>query len=259
MTWVIPMHHTVRAKMVLQSDQNMMTPQMRKSNLLLVHRFSFKNFLFRSHWEIFLNLLQDIVNNWQSIQGDMRSVRRVWSDELREDAIVNRDAILRVHNCSEVDVAGIFFKQDGKYYDYCCDSENKDASECAEEFDFSWLVWLGFGLWFLLICLGPFLCPCLCRRFWDCAWDKCNNRIYCRVCCEPQSIVRNFCNATRYRTERSNISTISANIRQPPSRPRSPSAPPLSEIQVDPFDQLPRSKATEDQCTGRSKYFFWNL
>ena len=47
--------------------------------------------------------------------------------------------ILRVDNCSEVDVAGNFFKQDGKYYDDCCDLENEDAPECA---DWTWLTWL---------------------------------------------------------------------------------------------------------------------
>ena len=40
--------------------------------------------------------------------------------------------ILRMNNCSEVDVAGNFYKQDGKYYDVCCDLENANDSECVE-------------------------------------------------------------------------------------------------------------------------------
>ena len=43
--------------------------------------------------------------------------------------------ILRVDNCSEVDIAGNFYKQNGKYYDDCCDLENKNAPECIQNFD----------------------------------------------------------------------------------------------------------------------------
>ena len=39
-------------------------------------------------------------------------------------------SILRVDNCSEIDVAGRFYKQNGKYYDDCCDLENAEAPEC---------------------------------------------------------------------------------------------------------------------------------
>ena len=41
--------------------------------------------------------------------------------------------ILRVNNCSEVDIAGNFYKQNGKYYDDCCDLENKNAPECIQK------------------------------------------------------------------------------------------------------------------------------
>ena len=39
--------------------------------------------------------------------------------------------IIRVHNCSEVDGAGLFYKQDGKYY--CCDLQSEDAPECQTD------------------------------------------------------------------------------------------------------------------------------
>ena len=48
----------------------------------------------------------------------------------RDDNILN---ILRVDNCSEVDIAGNFYKQDGKYYDDCCDIEKNNAPECIQE------------------------------------------------------------------------------------------------------------------------------
>ena len=55
---------------------------------------------------------------------------------------VRRDdgpAILRVDNCSEVDVAGNFYKQDGKYYDDCCDLENANDTECVDNQILNWL------------------------------------------------------------------------------------------------------------------------
>ena len=65
----------------------------------------------------------------------------------------DRPDILRVNNCSEVDVAGIFYKQDGKYYDVCCDLENANDSECAYN---------GWNLIFGIL-VGVCLLPCL---FW---------------------------------------------------------------------------------------------
>ena len=121
--------------------------------------------------------------------------------------------ILRVENCSEVDVAGNFYKQDGKYYDDCCDLANEDAPECAEVR--VWLVCLiAIIVW---VCLALF-CGWICPRFCDCV-ETCCSKCYNTCCarCELQPIVRNDNNATRYRTERSNISTISANIPQPPT------------------------------------------
>ena len=157
--------------------------------------------------------------------------------------------ILRVENCSEVDVAGNFYKHDGKYYDDCRDFENEDAPEDVDSY---WWARLILGLFFTVWSFG-FFHPLWCWIFRCCVncLDKCNNT--CCARCEPQPIDSN---ATRSRTESSNISTISANIRQPPSRPPSPSAPPSSEIQEGIFDRLPRSTASENQCTGRSKYFF---
>ena len=90
--------------------------------------------------------------------------------------------ILRVDNCSE-----IFYKQDGKYYDYktgnttakyyCCDFENEDAPECA---DLSWLIFTIFGIFG--ICAAPTFFFSLywiisrlyriIRRFYDCVIQK---------------------------------------------------------------------------------------
>ena len=211
--------------------------------------------------------------------------------------------ILRVDNCSEVNVTGDFYKQDEKYYDECCDFENEDASECAEDhwWDHSYLLVYCILFYFCLMALFCAIFRC-CVKYCP---DKCYNT--CCACCEPHF---HRCNATRNRTERtrnrteqtrnrtertrniteptrnrtertrnrtertrnrtertrnrtertrnrtrnrtSNISTISANIRQPPRRPPSPSAPPSSEIQEDLFDRLPRSKALDYQCTGNS-------
>ena len=118
-----------------------------------------------------------------------------------------------------------------------------------------WKDWKELESWciFVGMFLMPWLCV-ICHCFWDSIKTRCR-KCY-NTCCEPQPIARNNNNATRYRTKRSNISTISANIRQPSRRPPSPSAPPKSEIKEGLVDQLPRSKALEDPCTGRSKYFF---
>ena len=165
--------------------------------------------------------------------------------------------ILRVDNCSEIDMAGNFYIQDGKYYDKCYDFENEDAPEDA---NLGWLIpfisCLILIYMFIMTCcpesrVGQILFR-VCRPW---TLERCYN-----TCCapwEPQPVVRNDNNASISTISTiSNISTISANIRQPPSRPPSPSAPPLSEIQEDLFDRLPRSKASENQCAGQSKYFF---
>ena len=44
----------------------------------------------------------------------------------------NLPPILRVDNCSEIEVAGDGYKQNGKYYGRCCDYENVDVTECAQ-------------------------------------------------------------------------------------------------------------------------------
>ena len=157
--------------------------------------------------------------------------------------------ILRVDNCSEVDFAGNVYKQDGKYYDDCCDLENQNAPECStDDYDWGWLENLGT---ITLIVITFFVLSCICmvgstllgeflswifRCFWDCL-KTCYNKCY-NTCCEPQPIVRNDNNATRNGTERSNISTISDNY--------------IRSL----VDRLPRSGASEDLCTGQSKYFF---
>ena len=56
--------------------------------------------------------------------------------------------ILRVDNCSEVDIAGNVYKQDGKYYDDCCDLENENAPKCStDDYDSSFLESLGTIFW----------------------------------------------------------------------------------------------------------------
>ena len=164
--------------------------------------------------------------------------------------------ILRVQNCSEVDVAGNFYKQDKKYYEYCCDLENEVSPECADPGSsrisdpecvgpecapwWSWLIlailfvpWVIVGTYIIGKCL---FCFCDCVK--TCC-DKCFNASC--TCCKPQSIVRNEINATR---QRSNISTISADSIF------------HEVIQEDLVDRLPRSKASVDQCTKGSKYFY---
>ena len=172
--------------------------------------------------------------------------------------------ILRIENCSEVDVAGNFFIQDGKYYDDCYDFENEDAPEGADLGGLpSWgtiLVLVFFGVVFFTAWCG-LIVFCFYRCVKNCpqCYNMCSNICYNMCCarCEPQPVVRNDNNASISTISTiSNISTISANIRQPSRRPLSPSAPPSSEIQEDLFDRLPRSKASVDQCTGHSKYFF---
>ena len=159
--------------------------------------------------------------------------------------------ILRVDNCSEVDVAGNFYEQDGKYYDKCYEFENEDA---PEDDNLGWLVGLISGLLLLYMFFMTYYKKSVVVQILSRPWtpERCYNT--CCARCEPQPVVRNDKNASI--STISNISTISANIRQPPSRPPSPSAPPLSEIQEDLFDRLPRSKASENQCAGQSKYFF---
>ena len=140
---------------------------------------------------------------------------------------VHRDPIdiLRVHNCSEIEVAGNGYQQNGKYYDRCCDLENRcfcgGQIECAGIREVV-LMFVGVcvvGLWVLLFC----------------HWisDQCSNK--------PQPIVGNDNNATTNGTERFwrflipqfnlNISTISDNLRQPSRGVATPKAPPTSVIQ----------------------------
>ena len=62
-----------------------------------------------------------------------RRDRSGWDDDCCDDDWDDDDdgpSILRVDNCSEVDVAGKFYKQNGNYYDDCCDLENAEAPEC---------------------------------------------------------------------------------------------------------------------------------
>ena len=137
--------------------------------------------------------------------------------------------LLRVDNCSEIEVAnhhlrGGVYIQNGTFYDVCC---NLEGGHCfcggREECWPSWTVGvLLVGVWVGGICL--ILC---------CGWilKKCDTLSCVRACCEPQPIVGNDNNATRNGTERSNISTISDNLRQPPRRIATPNAPPTSVLQ----------------------------
>ena len=159
----------------------------------------------------------------------------------------DRPDILRVDNCSEVDVAGNFYKQDEKYYEYCCDLENEHAPECADPECTPWWAWLILAILLVpWVIVGTYIIGkcihtlfCVIRCFCDCVKTCCNNASC--ACCEPQSIVRNEINATR---QRSNISTISADSIF------------HEVIQEGLVDRLPRSKASVDQCTKGSKYFY---
>ena len=95
---------------------------------------------------------------------------------LRDDDVWT---ILRVDNCSEVDLAGNSYKQDGKYYDDCCDLENEDAPECAEV-----SVWLIVGhvlgivlimgiVWVFLVCCCAYYGQIF-SCFLDCVKTCCN-------------------------------------------------------------------------------------
>ena len=133
-----------------------------------------------------------------------------------------RDPItkLSVDNCSEIELAGEYgYIQNGTFYDICC---NLEGGHCfcggGEECTGDWAVALMFVGFFvggiclrLLICLGLLRCSC--------------------TCCEPQPIVENDNNATTNGTERSNISTISDNLRQPSRRVATPNAQPTSVLQ----------------------------
>ena len=151
--------------------------------------------------------------------------------------------ILRVENCSEVDVAGNFYKQDEKYYEYCCDLYFCDP-ECVGPECIPWWSWL-----ISIILFAIFLVPwvivigkclfCVIRCFCDCVKTCCINASC--ACCKPQSNVRNEINATR---QGSNISTISVDSIF------------HEVIQEGPVDRLSRSKASMDQCTKGSKYFY---
>ena len=168
--------------------------------------------------------------------------------------------ILRVENCSAVNVAGNFFIQDGKYYDDCFDFENEDAPEGAAK-TLGVILLVGFVVVFFTVWSIGFFGPIFYAIFRCCVKNcpQCYN-MFTNICynmccarCESQPVVRNDNNASISTISTiSNISTISANIRQPPSRPPSPSAPPSSEIQEDLFDRLPKSKASKDQCAGQS-------
>ena len=195
---------------------------------------------------------------------------------------------IRVDNCSE-----IFYKQDGKYYDYktgnftakyyCC--ENEDVPGCEnlgwfQLFNF-WLGILAAPTFFFLLYWILRFCYIGTIRFYDCVKTCCNKcyNAFC-VCCKPQSIARNKNNATRYdteidreaRTHRSNNGEQSYRRthrdrthqdRSHRDRTHRSNIATISGdsvihevIQESLVDRLPRSKATVDQCTGRGNYFF---
>ena len=88
---------------------------------------------------------------------------------------VRRDIpnILRVDNCSEVDIAGNFYKQNGKYYDDCCDLEKNNAPECIQDHldqggktDLTWLWHFALVGLILLALLLALVWWCL-KRGWS--------------------------------------------------------------------------------------------
>ena len=176
----------------------------------------------------------------------------------------NDPDILRVDNCSEVDVAGGFYQQDGKNFDDCCDLQSQDAPECQTAFECQTDCKIGIGIFVFFGAPWACIFVYFLARCANACYKKCRQIVpFCcqrpSACCERQTSIRNDNNATRYSTERPNISTISDNIRQPP-RPiatapppstSSSSTPPSWEIDI---DQFPRLKASKDQCTGRRKY-----
>ena len=115
-------------------------------------------------------------------------------------------SVLRANNCSEVD---------GKWYepyDVCCDSENLHAPECEVYWTAVIIICTLVGWWVFIYVV------------YDCV----NFRF---------KIIKTYCHrkihyVKTYGTERSNISTISADLRQPP-RPivsKTPIAPADSVI-----------------------------
>ena len=134
---------------------------------------------FCSYWEIFLNLLQDIINS-RIMQFDFY-LSRVRRDDDGPD-------ILRVDNCTE-----------GKYYDDCCDLESSNDPECVDNQILNWLRYFGIsvGVFLILPCLYWIICL-FCDGVKTCC-KKCYNA--CCTCCKPQSIVSNENNATRYDTK----------------------------------------------------------
>ena len=95
-----------------------------------------------------------------------------WNDD--------RPSILRVDNCSEIDVAGRFYKQNGIYYDDCCDLQNAEALECQTCLDSTVCIILFavFGACFVLILL-LFLVRYFCVPL-------CYTERLCRICCQRE-------------------------------------------------------------------------
>ena len=156
-----------------------------------------------SNIEIFLRRLHETINS-RIMRFDFYLSR-----VRRDDDILN---ILRVDNCSEVDIAGDFYKQNGKYFDDCCDLENKNAPECILKGKTENLTWLwNFALvgLILLALLLALVWWCL-KRGWSrfktsfekyyIACRQCRQRH--RPCCERQRPVGNE-NSTRRFSRRS--------------------------------------------------------
>ena len=125
-----------------------------------------------------------------------------WSDDWSDD---DGPDILRVDNCSEVDVAGSFYKLDGKYYDDCCDLQSEDAPECQTISALAIGIWIGIVVFFVLI-----WCCCACNlvgNWFRSCFTSCANAFCQQIvafCCERQTPIRNDNNTTRYSTERPN-------------------------------------------------------
>ena len=124
------------------------------------------------------NYLSRVRRRGSSSSSFSSSSSSSWNDD--------RPSILRVDNCSEIDVAGRFYKQNGTYYDDCCDLQNAEAPECQTCLDSTvciivLAVFSAFFVLFLLLILAPRSCLPACFCDFPC-------RCFCtrRICCQRE-------------------------------------------------------------------------
>ena len=157
-----------------------------------------------------------------------------WSDHGWSDD--DRPSILRVENCSEIDIAGNFYKQDGKYYDDCCDLQNAEDPECQTCFDSTVCI--------IVMCISCAIFVLFCIIFvygWFCGLPPCTRcGQFLRKCCQRERP-----------TVLSELVSVSAETPTP--------LPTRQEIQEPVINRLPRSKATDSQCSGKHSTFYDKL